>query len=339
MKLVWPGTFVEDGTLVFNISVLRKLLGESPGAPRYIETVPKRGYRFIAGVVEAKEDEPPTSEPTEAQPPLPGRLFRPRTLALLLLALVLVAVTAFFLRGTPELTDKDTIVLGEFTNRTGDPVFDGTLRQGLAIQLEQSPFLSLIPEGRVHQTLHFMNQPPDVVLTPELAREICERTGSAAVLDGSVTGLGSKYVVSLRARNCRSGELIDEQQLQANRKEDVLDVLSQFASKFRSRVGESLASRREHQTPLAEATTPSLEALKAYSADWKLHSARGAIASLPLFKRATEIDPQFAIALSSLGRIYADLDASTPPTSPPNTPPEPGGFAITRVIARSSSSP
>ena len=176
------------------------------------------------------------------------------------------------LHGKPKLTDKDTIVLADFTNRTGDPVFDETLRQGLAVQLEQSPFLSLVSDQHIQKALRLMGQPADARLTPELAKEVCERTAGAAVLDGSIAPLGSKYVLGLRAKNCHSGEVLDEEQVQAARKEDVLNALSQIASKFRTRVGESLATVEKHSTPLAEATTPSLEALKAYSTAFKILS-------------------------------------------------------------------
>ena len=172
----------------------------------------------------------------------------------------------FYSHRTPKITNKDTIVLADFINTTGDPVFDGTLRQGLAVQLEQSPFLSLVSEERIQRVLRLMGQPSDARLTPERAREICERTASAAVLDGSIASLGSQYVLGLRAKDCRTGDVLDEEQVQAARKEDVLNALSQIASKFRTRVGESLATIEKHDTPLAEATTPSLEALKAYSA-------------------------------------------------------------------------
>ena len=201
-------------------------------------------------------------------------------------------------------------MLADFTNTTGDPVFDGTLRQGLAVQLEQSPFLSLISEERIQQTLRLMGQPADARLTPEIAREICERTASAAVLDGSIASLGSQYVLGLRAKDCRTGDVLDEEQVQAARKEDVLNALSQIASKFRTRVGESLATVEKHDTPLAEATTPSLEALKAYSAGWKVSSSTGDAAALPFFKRAIEIDPKFAMAYACLGRMYGGIGES-----------------------------
>ena len=224
--------------------------------------------------------------------------------------LALFNAAYFYFHRAPKLTDKDTLVLAEFKNRTGDPIFDETLREGLAVQLEQSPFLSIIAEQRIHRTLRLMGRRPDAQLTPELAREICERTGSAAVLEGSIASLGSQYVLGLRANNCSTGDILDEQQVQAGRKEDVLNALSQIASKFRTRVGESLAAIRKHDTPLAEATTPSLEALRAYSAAWKVHFSSGAAAALPLFRRAAEIDPEFAMAHAALGRMYADLDES-----------------------------
>jgi eukaryotic-like serine/threonine-protein kinase len=230
--------------------------------------------------------------------------------ALVAVVLAMFAVSYFYSHSKPKLTDKDTIVLADFTNTTGDPVFDGTLRRGLAVQLEQSPFLSLLSDERIHGTLGLMSQPADARLTPELARDICVRTASAAVLDGSIASLGTQYVLGLRAKNCRTGDILDEEQVQAARKEDVLNALSQIASKFRTRVGESLATVEKHDTPLEEATTPSLEALKVYSTAWKVHSTAGSAPSIPLFKRATEIDPKFAMAYAFLGRSYGDIGES-----------------------------
>ena len=176
----------------------------------------------------------------------------------LVIVLALSATGFFYLRAAPKLSDKDTIVLADFANSTGDPVFDGTLRQGLAVQLEQSPFLSLVPEDRVQQTLRMMSQPADARLTPQLAREVCQRTASAAVLQGSIATLGDQYVLGLRAENCRTGKVLDDELVQAAKKEDVLNALSQMASKFRTRVGESLATVQQHDVPLEEASTSSL---------------------------------------------------------------------------------
>ena len=227
---------------------------------------------------------------------------------ILVAALVIGAVTsATFIHGPRKFAGSDTAVLADFANSTGDPVFDGTLRQGLEVQLEQSPYLSLVSDERIQRTLQLMGQGPDVRLTPALAREVCERTGAAAVLEGSIAGLGSQYVLGLRARDCRTGELLDEEQARAGKKEEVLGALDRIASRFRARVGESLATVEKHNTPLVEATTPSLEALKAYSMGMRINAAQGEAAAVPLFKRAVELDPQFALAHAALGIMYGTV--------------------------------
>ena len=186
-----------------------------------------------------------------------------------LVFLVLIGVTAWSLSRRdspirPTLTEKDTIVLADFDNKTGDPVFDDTLRQGLSVELQQSPFLSLISD-RVQQTLARMGQPKETRLTPDVAQQICERTASVVVLEGSIASLGSQYVLGLRARNCNTGSVLGQEQIQAARKEDILNSLSEIVRKLRTRAGESLATVEKHSTPLADATTSSLEALKVYS--------------------------------------------------------------------------
>ena len=210
----------------------------------------------------------------------------------------------------PKLTDTDTIVLADFTNTTGDSVFDDTLRQGLAVQLAQSPFISLISDERIHKTLRLMGQAADARLTPALAAGVCERTGSAAVLEGSIGSLGSQYVLGLRAKRCETGDILDEEQAQAARKEDVLTTLSEIATKFRARVGESLTTLEKHSTPLPDATTSSLEALKAYSTGLKVLDSSGPPAALPHLKRATEIDSNFAMAFANLGILYSAIGES-----------------------------
>ena len=212
----------------------------------------------------------------------------------------------FYFHRAPTLTDKDTIVLAEFKNKTGDAVFDDTLRQGLEVQLEQSPYLSFISDDRIQQTLRQMGKPPGARLTFDVAREVCERIAGAAVVEGSISSLGSQYVLGLRATNCDAGNVLDEQQLPAARKEDVLNVLSQIAARFRTRAGEALATVRKHEVNLAEATTPSLEALKAYSASLKLSLSPDPSGAIPLLQRAIEIDPNFTMAYARLGRVYAD---------------------------------
>ena len=214
----------------------------------------------------------------------------------------LAAATGYFsLHRPPKLTAKDTVVLGDFENKTGDPVFDQTLRQGLTVQLEQSPFLTLVSDQQIQQVLRFMNRPPETRLTPEVSREICERTGSTAVLEGSIAGLGSQYVLWLRARNCRTGEALAEEQAQTERKEEVLKALSGIAIQMRTRLGESLASIQEHSTPLEQATTRSMEALKAYTAAKIAIYAVGGPAAIPHLQQAIAIDPEFAMAHADLG--------------------------------------
>jgi eukaryotic-like serine/threonine-protein kinase len=209
----------------------------------------------------------------------------------------------------PKLTDKDSIVLADFDNKTGDPVFDDTLRQGLSVELQQSPFFSLISDQQIQATLRLMGQAKDARLTPETARQICERTGSTAMLAGSVAALGSRYVVGLRAENCNTGSILDQEQAVSANREDVLNSLSQIVREFRTRVGESLATVEKHSTPLA-ATTPSLEALKAYSTGMRTNLSSGSTAAVPFYRRAIEIDPQFAMAYASLGLAYSAIGES-----------------------------
>jgi tetratricopeptide (TPR) repeat protein len=220
---------------------------------------------------------------------------------------VLLVVNEWVGRRPAVLTDKDTIVLAEFANTTGDPVFDETLRQGLAVQLQQSPFLSIISDERIRQTLALMQAPTDARLTAELAQDVCVRAGSAAVLAGSISSLGSQYVIALSARNCHTGDILADEQAQAARKEDVLSTLSQIAVRFRTRVGESVATIEQHSVPLDEATTSSLEALKAFSTASKAYFLGDAATALPLFKRALELDPNFASAHARVGIHYSNV--------------------------------
>jgi len=224
--------------------------------------------------------------------------------------LALFAAVYPYLHRAPRLTEKDTIVLADFDNKTGDPVFDDTLRQGLAVELQQSPFLSLISDTRIRQALDLMGQRKDARLTPEIAQQVCERTASVMVLEGSIASLGSEYVLGLRARACNTGNIVDQEQAQASGREDVLNSLSQVARKFRTQAGESLATMEKHSTPLAEATTPSLEALKAYSTGMKVIVSSGNAAAIPFYRRAVEIDPKFAMAYANLGLAYSAIGES-----------------------------
>lgn len=317
-RRIWQGnTFVDfDSSLRVAVRKMREALGDDAENPRYIETIPRRGYRFLVPAIQrsdpvnrvAQGDEAATAR--ERGPGIRGS--NKWVLIVVIPLFIAVALGTFrFLSSKKVLTEKDTVVLADFANSTGDPVFDGTLRQGLAVQLEQSPFLSLISEERIQHTLRLMGQPTDARLTPDIARQVCERIASSAVLDGSIASLGSQYVLGLRAKDCRTGDVLAEEQTQAAKKEDVLNALNQIASKLRVRVGESRATVKMHDTPLAEATTPSLDALKAYSAGWKALSSSGSALAVPFFQHAIEIDPKFAMAHAALGRVYADVGEST----------------------------
>jgi Tfp pilus assembly protein PilF len=220
-------------------------------------------------------------------------------------ATLVLAAGGFFLwqqrGGARPLTDKDTIVLADFENKTGDPVFNDTLRQALIVQLQQSPYLSLIPDQKIHETLKLMGKPAESALAGETARVVCERVGARAMLTGTIASLGSQYVLSLRAEGCANGEALDNQQAQASGKDQVLNTLSDMAGTFRARAGESLAAIQEHNVPLEEATTSSLEALKAYTAS----TTESGDAATNQLRRATELDPEFAAAWSLLAILYS----------------------------------
>jgi eukaryotic-like serine/threonine-protein kinase len=225
--------------------------------------------------------------------------------AVVVVAALVAGGLYFRSRTAAPLTEKDTIVLADFVNTTGDAVFDGTLRQGLSSQLEQSPFLNLLSDERVAQTLALMAQPKDARLTRELAREVCQRTVSAASIEGSISSLGSQYVVGLKAVNCRNGDVLANEQATASGKEQTLKALGEAAAKVRVKLGESLASVQKYDAPAENVTTPSLEALQAYSLGYQTEIVKNdAAAAIPLFQRAISLDPNFAMAYARLGTNY-----------------------------------
>ena len=264
-----------------------------------------------SGSTPALAPSPSSSAVKVAEVPVAGsRLWK----VLVPVAIILVAaviVGAFYFRSrqtTHRLTEKDTIVLADFDNKTGDAVFDDTLKQGLSVQLEQSPFLDLVSERKVNETLKLMGRSAGDRLTPEVTREVCQRTGSKAMLTGSIAGLGSQYVIGLKAVNCNTGDVLAEAQEQAAGKEAVLKALDAAAVSLRGKLGESLSSVQKYATPVEEATTPSLEALKAYSLGRKTRFAKGDTAALPFFKRAVELDPNFAMAYRAMAVVYGNLN-------------------------------
>ncbi|PYU46424.1 MAG: hypothetical protein DMG54_03340 [Acidobacteria bacterium] len=309
----WPAdTFVDfDNSLNTAINKLREALGDSADSPRFIETLPRRGYRFIAPVTGGDETGRGTAAGVSAAVAPRGR-----KIIVAVAAVVLAAAIAGGLlwrtRQAQHLTEKDTIVLGDFANSTGDAVFDGTLREGLSVQLEQSPFLSLVSEEGIHQTLRMMERPPNTRLTPEITREVCQRTSSAAAVDGSIALIGTRYNLILKAVNCVNGDLLASTEAQANDKSHVLDALGKAASEMRRKLGESLSTVQKFNTPLEQATTPSLEALQAYNLGWQAFFAHGdSAAAVSFFQRAAQLDPNFAMAYWGMAQSYAFVGETT----------------------------
>jgi eukaryotic-like serine/threonine-protein kinase len=325
---LWPGdTFVDfEKSINTSIKRLREALGDDVAAPRFIETLPRHGYRFMVPVVGTDGSVPPVSPvssppiPVAVMSPSPGgtavidRRYRRRWKVLVPAVVILLGAaiggTLYFRsrQAATRLTDKDTIVLSDFENKTGDSAFDDTLKQGLSVQLEQSPFLDLLSEQRVNDTLKLMGRPAGDRLTPKVTHEVCQRTGSTTVVTGSIAGLGSQYVIGLKAVNCDTGDVLAEAQEQAAGKEAVLKALDAAAVNIRGKLGESPSSVQKYATPLEEATTPSLEALKAYSLGVKTNHAKEATTALPFFRRAVELDPSFAMAYAATSEIYWALN-------------------------------
>jgi eukaryotic-like serine/threonine-protein kinase len=247
------------------------------------------------------------SQAAAAPPTRDGKLLKIAAAAGVVVALIAGGLY-FHSRQAAPLTEKDTVVLADFTNTTGDPVFDGTLRQGLAAQLEQSPYLNIVSDDKIGGTLKLMGLAADARLTREVSRQVCERTSSAAVIDGSIASIGGQYAVGLNAVNCKTGETIAAEQVTSPDKAHVLDALTKASSQIRTKLGESRDSLAKFDTPLAEATTSSLEALQAYSLGYKAQIIQNdSTAALPLYKRAIELDPNFAIAYARLGPVYSNF--------------------------------
>ncbi len=210
-------------------------------------------------------------------------------------------------RQAPKLTERDTIVVGDFANFTSDAVFDDALKQALSVSLRQSPFLNVLSDDKVAATLRLMTRPANTPLTPDVARELCERANSKAYVAGSIANIGNQFVVGLKAVNCLSGDTLAQEQATAAGKEKVLDALGEAASKLRTELGESLASVQRFDAPLAQETTPSLEALKAFSLARKAENEKGSAAAMPFFQHAIELDPNFATAIEGVGIMYNNL--------------------------------
>lgn len=321
---LWPAdTFVDfEHGLNAAINRLREALGDEADNPRFVETLPRRGYRFIGPVVPPSVPQPKESQLTLQSPELPYvskqttgapgvqpaspsrwqlRLFL--TIGALGILTAAVVQVGHFPKIT-KLTDRDPIVMADFENTTGDPVFDDTLRQGLIVQLEQSPYLNVVQESTIDDTFRFMGRKPGDHLTKEDWHEVCERSDSTTLLTGSIARLGTQYVIGLNAEECKTGRHLADEQVQVGSKEEVLRGLGVATSSLRKKLGDNLASVQKFDVPLEQVTTPSLEALQAYTRAQKTFDENGYTASIPLFQRAIELDPNFAMAYEFLATAH-----------------------------------
>jgi DNA-binding winged helix-turn-helix (wHTH) protein/predicted Zn-dependent protease len=325
-KKLWPeDTFVEfDDGLNTAIRKLRFALSDSADNPRFVETVPRRGYRFLAPVTLPVPATLPTIDPPapEIVPPpagadtkregQPARRYFLIGIVLAAIAFSILGVWKFRHRASTPFgsQSQDLIVLADFENTTDENVFDDALKQALAVDLEQSPFLRLLSDRRVSEMLRLMQLSPSDRLTQKVAIEVCNRSTGKAMIAGSISNLGSKYLVGLTAVQCSTGDAIAHEQVEANRKEEVVEALGKVASLLRARLGESLASIQQHDVPLEQATTFSLDALRAYNLGLKTWDKEGDKAAVPFFKHATELDPNFAMAYAGLSSMYNNLGES-----------------------------
>ena len=310
---LWPdGTFVDfERGLGTALNKVRETLCDSAAAPRFIETIPRRGYRFIAEVerVEGKrlsQRKPATALGETSAPPVrPARKYAMAVFIMGAIAIVLAGGAAYSrLRTRPKLlTDQDVLVLADFTNNTGDAAFDGALRQALAFELEKSPFLKVMDEQEVNQTLQLMRRPAGQRITNDIAQEVCAREGQKATIGGSIASLGTNYQIALQAINCQTGATLAREQAEAENKEHVLKALSKAAMGMRAKLGESLSSiqKVDRFGPL---TTTSLEALEAFERGQHLNSQGLFREEIPYMQRAIELDPNFASAYMFLGVAY-----------------------------------
>ena len=316
IERVWGKGVFHDTEHGINTAVrkIRLALQDDPDSPRFVVTVPAKGYRFVASV------ERPAPATTAASPQIdhpslvtPTKSSSRSVLFIPAVVLLIVAAAAAFFRfhRTEALAETDAIVIADFENTTGDPVFDDSLKQALSVELAQSPFLNLVSPQQIQQTLGMMKQPPDTRLTPQVARQVCQRTNGAAVLQGSIAQIGTQYDLILKAVSCSDGEPVSSTETHASDKNHVLNALDAASSDIRKKLGESLVTVQKFDRPLAQATTSSLEALKAFSLGSAKFENGDQAAAIPYFQRAIELDQDFAMAYVNLGRSYNVLGEYT----------------------------
>jgi eukaryotic-like serine/threonine-protein kinase len=330
MKTVWPDSFVEESNLSQSIFLLRKALGETAQDRRYIVTIPGRGYRFAEKVDKISEETADlvverhsraqvTVQETESAPCegsgaslLRILLQRPWNWMLPTAAGVALLIGSFALflhrRRPTTLSEADLVLVSDFVNTTGEPVFDGTLKQALTVKLAESPYFNVVLDSATRQTLSLMGRSADEQVVPPVAREVCQREGAKVVVGGSIVGLGNKYVLDLNATNCLTGESLAHQGIAALNREQVLSKLGAVIPPLRRKLGESVSSIQKFDTPIEQATTKSLAALKAYTSGDEKRAQGQESESIPFYKMAVELDPDFAIAYARLGTVYGNLN-------------------------------
>jgi DNA-binding winged helix-turn-helix (wHTH) protein/tetratricopeptide (TPR) repeat protein len=329
MKILWPDTFVEESNLSQHIFQLRKALGDKAHDPEYIVTVPGRGYRFALKVSEIAEPDGDlvvrsrsvqtvTVEETEsgssnvAIAPFSRFRQRPWNWILGVAAVVAVLVVASALvqraRRPPPMNEADLVLVSDFVNTTGDPIFDGTLKQALTVKLAESPYFSIVPDATTRKTLGLMGRSADERVVPPIAREVCQRESAKIVVGGSILSLGNKYVLDLNTTNCLTGASVAHQEIEALDREQVLSRLGQVIPPLRRKLGESVTSIQKFDTPIEQATTKSLPALKAYTTGIQKRTQGQHAESLPFFKMAIELDPDFAMAYAGLSSVNDSLN-------------------------------
>ncbi len=318
---LWRGdTFVDfENGLNVAVKKLRHTLGDSATTPRYIETLPKVGYRFLMPVTAVEPGEEEASRPVLLQEPVkespvllpvrrPPRFWSWLIATAATLALIGLGVW-WYRRAHPPvaLSEADSVLVADFVNTTGDPTFDGTLRRAVAVKLGESPHFNLLNEPNLRAVLRLMERPATETLVPPIDREVCERAGAKVVIGGSIVALGNHYVLSLGARNCLTGGVVAHQETRATSRDQVIPALGEMIPSFRRTLGESLATIQKFDTPIEQATTPSLSALKAYTMGDEKRLQDQEQESIGFYRMAIELDPDFAIAYARLGAIYRNL--------------------------------
>ncbi len=337
LKNVWADSFVDENSLAQSISALRRALDEKPGDNSYIVTLTGRGYQFVApvqvvaaqngsilpeAVAAARSNSSGlifqkqtirTSVITEAKEQLSLPVSRNRAVAGLVsaLAVVAISVVGFYawkqFHRVPPMKEADLVLVSDFVNTTGEPIFDGTLKQALTVKLEESPYFNVVLDGKTRQTLGLMGRSPAERVVLPIARDVCQREGAKVLVGGSIVRLGNKYALDLNAMNCLTGASVTRQETDALNKEEVLGKLGQVIPALRRSLGESLSSIQKFDTPIEQATTKSLAALKAYTSGDEKRAQGQDAESVPYYKMAIELDPDFAIAYARLASVYGNL--------------------------------